>query len=1522
MRDEVCEVAGVSPSLLAPEGAPVLPLHLTAPSGGEDDLGRRHPTPSRRRPGKHGATARRQAYRAPRPANSGRGALQLLRRLSLLAAARSHLAAHVNAKQKGTRVRHAERSTDVAGTSKAGLFATLAVLLRSVGSGASKARCARVLALTSLVSVLGVLGFCASAADANTGYRYSFSFSSPEGFNGPLGLAVDDSADASAGDVYVVDQGNEALKKFSVSGESATQEWKAELPGSTPYQGTVNDYAGVDEGDVYVAGFGNGVVYQVTPAGVVSEVLTGVANPTDVAVDAAGDFFVVSNAEGKVLEYNGSWEPVDAAGIVVFADENTVVEGLNGPQALTVSSNGEDIYAATAVGAVQYTLTGMQYLDTATLGGASGEVATWGVTVAPSGGVFVDRGNEVVFYEPSGALAGKFGAGVLTEGFGVGVTTGDAYVADHGAGEVRVFEAGITPETPETLPASAVTATSAVLNGDLKLGAGETQVSYFFEYSKGASCSGAGSARTPAMEGSGVVAEEVSGLVLGTQYTFCLVAENSVGETIGGEQSFTTVAVGDENSPSVTASEAEVSAKIGTGEETTSYQVQYGTSSVEESSTPEVSVAASSEPVEVEQRLGGLKASTTYHFRFLISNGHGHTTGEERSFTTPAAPETTAETCPNAQRRTEQPFGLTLPDCRAYEMVSPANTGGQDATEAGLSPESRAAESGEAFTFASYGGFSSVSGETIESQYLARREPGGWSTQGITPLQEARRSTVTAGDFEAMTFTPELTEAVANTTALLTPEAHGTEKFELYLEDFSGTPPYRYVGPGRNAVGASADLSHVLYEEDGILGGETDYAKIAERVNGAVIPVGVANDGETISANVGDQAYEAGTLGGGSNEKDDWRAVSENGLRVYFTSGPYISTTSGHITEEGNGTLYLRVNAEQPQSALANPEANATGTLTAGSTSVTEVTSIPGAHRHANLAAGSTEVTLLPGGEGTVFYAGQPISGEGIPAGTTIVAVSAETSGSGVDESLTLSAPAEASGTEVFVTSTRPDTFTVGQKISGYGLAAGTTVTAVGSETLTLSAPADVSASEVALTGGGECTETSKACTLDVSASQRAVPDDHGLRTARYWGASSDGSKVFFTSKAELTEDAYTGSEDNAANLYEYDLEDEKLTDLTVDRADAAEGAAVQGVVQVSADGSYVYYVATGALPGAGENAQHESAEAGADNLYVSHDDGAPRFIATLEGLDSTDWKVHTEKTETSVNGPENDSVVANPSGTRLAFVSERSLTGYDNEQAQPGDCEGAAYNGNGEETGRCREVYLYDAETGGLECASCNASGARPVGPASLNLYFPHYVATYRARNLLEDGTLFFESSDAIVPGASDGRKNVYEDEGGHVYAISNVAGRYESFFLDASANGDNVFFGSADQLLPEDKSDNVVVWDARVGGGFPVAASASTCENGDSCKPPASAQPATLTAPPPSATFSGPGDFTPTAPVKVEPLTRKQKLARALKLCKKKSKRKRADCEQAARKRFGVKKEKATKKHTKTAAKGRRGR
>jgi hypothetical protein len=394
---------------------------------------------------------------------------------------------------------------------------------------------------------------------------------------------------------------------------------------------------------------------------------------------------------------------------------------------------------------------------------------------------------------------------------------------------------------------------------------------------------------------------------------------------------------------------------------------------------------------------------------------------------------------------------------------------------------------------------------------------------------------------------------------------------------------------------------------------------------------------------------------------------------------------------------------------------------------------------------------------------------------------------------------------------------------------------------------------------------------------------------------------VFFTSRVELTNYADT-KEDENANLYECELVEErgeqkcKLTDLTPENA---EGARVLGLVTASEDGSYVYFVAEGKLTNE-KNGEGEQAVAGQPNLYLSHG-GKVTFIATLapsvggkfsgfgneeKNGDEVDW-VGTEGFSSFDFGPGQHAARVTPDGTLLAFESELPLTKYDSQATGAGEC---AYE-------RCREVYLYDAVTGRLICVSCDPSeSSRPVGPAALGGHErlggglfagvepkPYYLP----RNISEGGgRLFFQSSDALVPSDSNGRLNVYEWERpgvgsctvasatyaagkeGCIFPISDVAGSSESFFMDASASGDDVFIATGDQLTSSDTDSREDVYDVRVGGGFPVSVPAPVCVNADSCKPPVSPQPEVFGAPA-SATFAGPGNpaVVPPPPAVVKP-------------------------------------------------------
>jgi hypothetical protein len=448
-------------------------------------------------------------------------------------------------------------------------------------------------------------------------------------------------------------------------------------------------------------------------------------------------------------------------------------------------------------------------------------------------------------------------------------------------------------------------------------------------------------------------------------------------------------------------------------------------------------------------------------------------------------------------------------------------------------------------------------------------------------------------------------------------------------------------------------------------------------------------------------------------------------------------------------------------------------------------------------------------------------------------------------------------------------------------------------------------------------------------------------------GASSDGSRVFFTDEHELTSGAHAG------DLYEFDVPDQALTDLTP----SSTGGEVI-VVGSSEAGTELYIDSTSVLTHAA-NGEGETAAEGSSNLYALHeapvDSGSwsTTFVATLSPEDAS--AMFFEGTNGAVaelgGRPMNLAMRVSPNGRYLAFMSNRSLTGYDNEDV------------TSEHVGERRdeEVYLYDAETSGLVCASCDPTGARPRGEydagnlamdpthtwlhdwlAALipgwnynrlpsETYHESERSLYQSRALSDSGRLFFDSADALVPEDDNGRVDVYEYEPngegscsaspGCVALISGGNGGDDSTFVDASASGDDVFFVTSDRLVTQDQDGVTDMYDASVCGAaatHPCLASVTTssppCTTADSCRAAQSPQPGIFGSPA-SATFTGSSNVPPAvsqaakAQAKPKPLTRAQRLAAALKLCRKERvKAKRAGCERAARKRYGpVKAEKA---------------
>ncbi|MGH2903803.1 MAG: hypothetical protein ACRDK7_09515 [Solirubrobacteraceae bacterium] len=393
---------------------------------------------------------------------------------------------------------------------------------------------------------------------------------------------------------------------------------------------------------------------------------------------------------------------------------------------------------------------------------------------------------------------------------------------------------------------------------------------------------------------------------------------------------------------------------------------------------------------------------------------------------------------------------------------------------------------------------------------------------------------------------------------------------------------------------------------------------------------------------------------------------------------------------------------------------------------------------------------------------------------------------------------------------------------------------------------------------------------------------------ARFAGASSDGSKVFFTTSQEL----FAGN--SGTNLYEYDFNGEAGHKVTL-ISGGEEPANVLGVARVSEDGSHVYFVAEGKLtnePDPWLKPGHQVAESRQPNLYVyDTNTGQLGFVATL---------TYTFEEEEEVWERDVRSVQATPDGRFLLFSSAAQLT--------PGD------------TSTGRQLFRYDSQTGELVRVSIGENGFNRNGNGGENASFPRqrFVLSFAKDPVVamsNDGQyVFFESSDGLTQLAindpSNTYKNVYEYHDGNVYLISDGQDRslvhtYEESavrLVGTDSSGKDVFFTTSDPLVPRDTDTGQDVYDARVDGGFPSPAT-TECE-GDGCQ-------GTLSTPPSlpvggSALQPGGGNLTPPPSqpaVKPTPkrLTRAQKRAKALRACAKKPKKRRAACRKRAKRKYG---------------------
>jgi hypothetical protein len=241
-----------------------------------------------------------------------------------------------------------------------------------------------------------------------------------------------------------------------------------------------------------------------------------------------------------------------------------------------------------------------------------------------------------------------------------------------------------------------------------------------------------------------------------------------------------------------------------------------------------------------------------------------------------------AAACPNEGLRVGA--SARLPDCRAYEQVSPVEKNGADVS---LLNEAVAVEGG-AISYPSNGGFAGAAGNATVNQYLGRRAPDGWVTEALMPPFR-NPGGLSAPQYSG--FAPDLSYQVVDAALVApTPEylyRHNPDgSFTLLNSDM---PPSAAIGAAELFAGASDDFSRIFLGTPEVLtpdAPEEGGRKLYRWEGGELTLVSVLPDG----------------TGTGGTDRGI-RPVSADGSRVYWRADPSSATGAIYLTEGGISRL-------------------------------------------------------------------------------------------------------------------------------------------------------------------------------------------------------------------------------------------------------------------------------------------------------------------------------------------------------------------------------------------------------------------------------------------------------------------------------------------------------------------------------------------------------------------------------------------------------------------------------------------
>ncbi len=602
----------------------------------------------------------------------------------------------------------------------------------------------------------------------------------PGGFDEPTFVAVDNSIGPSAGDVYVGDTGGNGLvSKFEPSGQliadwgeggqlirtngingiavnpagdfivmSGTFEYKISRysQGGTllsefgvPYRnGTEAHGLAVDANEHFYKG-GNEEIPEVTEfnEGVIAASLTH-GPITGLAVDPwSNDLY--TDEQGSFISHfrSGCGEncsPLESFGAGKLSAARLLGFDLPSDNVYVANTGENDIAVFDGVGPYVTTVQASSVgRTTATLTGHLAEGGRGPIT-----GCHFEYGTNESYESgpvpcvPGGPYGSESTVTAELSGLEPETTYHYRLVASNSAGTGEGADKTITPHfvlEALTGPATSLTNTSANLTGSYTGDGHDTK--YHFEYGS----TEAYGEITPEQDGGAGVGPQtalapVTGLQPGATYHYRLVATNSFGTTYGQDRTLETFdrpEIESVSTSSVTATSAELHATINPRGSDTKYYFEYGTTlsyGLSAPGTPE-DIGSTAGNQRVSVTLTDLQAGSTYHFRAVAENGFGRTVSEDQDFGFYPAQ------CPNATLRQEMDSNY-LPDCRAYELVSPTDAGGTSLYP--LGPNSAEATNPPRFAFGGWLDSIPGTGDPVNvfgDLYVSTRTDLGWVTKYV-----------------------------------------------------------------------------------------------------------------------------------------------------------------------------------------------------------------------------------------------------------------------------------------------------------------------------------------------------------------------------------------------------------------------------------------------------------------------------------------------------------------------------------------------------------------------------------------------------------------------------------------------------------------------------------------------------------------------------------------------------------------------------------------------------------------------